>query len=393
MIQITDKYKCCGCEACAQKCPRQCIQMRTDKEGFWYPEVNKIECIDCGLCEKVCPIINSNEIKRPLKVYAAINPNEEIRQNSSSGGIFSLLAQYVLSEEGVIFGAKFNNKQEVIHGYCENVEELSAFRGSKYVQSRIGDSYKQAEAFLKVGRKVLFSGTSCQIAGLHKFLRKEYENLLTIDVVCHGVPSPLVWKKYYEEVLLKKVVKEKGGGQPIISDMYISFRDKSNGWKKYNFLVKNAHDTLYKECFRENPFMKIFLQNISLRPSCYACPAKLGKSGSDITLGDYWGIEHYYPEMDDDKGTSLVMINTEKGFDIFLQMKCKVQETTYVQTFEYNPFIERSVQEPVWRSFFFKKLKKEDYNQAVESTLRKMRPSIIARIKNKIKYLLANKTK
>lgn len=390
MIQITDKCKCCGCEACAQKCPRQCIQMRTDKEGFWYPEVNKIECIDCGLCEKVCPIINSNEIKRPLKVYAAINPNEEIRQNSSSGGIFSLLAQYVLSKEGVVFGAKFNNKQEVIHGYCENGEGLSAFRGSKYVQSRIGDSYKQAEAFLKVGRKVLFSGTSCQIAGLHKFLRKKYENLLTIDVVCHGVPSPLVWEKYYEELLLKKVLKEK---QLTFSNIHVSFRDKSNGWKKYNLLVQNQHNILYKECFSENLFMKIFLQNISLRPSCYACPAKLGKSGSDITLADYWGIEHHYPEMDDDKGTSLVMINTEKGFDTFLQMKCKVQETNYAQAFEYNPSIERSVQVPALRSFFFKRLEKGDYNQAIELTIRKMRPSIMARIRNKIKYLLVHMAK
>lgn len=393
MIQITDKYKCCGCEACAQKCPRQCIQMRTDKEGFWYPEVNKIECIDCGLCEKVCPIINSNEIKRPLKVYAAINPNEEIRQNSSSGGIFSLLAQYVLSEEGVVFGAKFNNKQEVIHGYCENVEELSAFRGSKYVQSRIGDSYKQAEAFLKVGRKVLFSGTSCQIAGLHKFLRKKYENLLTIDVVCHGVPSPLVWKKYYEEVLLKKVIKEKGLEQPIVSDMYISFRDKSNGWKKYNFLVKNAHDILYKECFRENPFMKIFLQNISLRPSCYACPAKLGKSGSDITLGDYWGIEHYYPEMDDDKGISLVMVYSSRGLEAFKRVNCNHQETTYMHAVKGNPCIEHAVQEPFFRSYFYLKFKEGKNINAINRTIKKMGPSLMVRIKYNINRLLFHYTK
>lgn len=289
MIQITEKYKCCGCEACAQKCPRQCIQMRTDEEGFWYPEVNKVECIECGLCEKVCPVINQNEDKRPLKLYAAINPDIEVRQKSSSGGIFSLLAQYILSEEGVVFGARLNNKQEVVHDYCETLEGLSVFRGSKYVQSRIGNSYKQAETFLKAGRKVLFSGTSCQIAGLHKYLRKEYENLLTIDVVCHGVPSPLVWRKYCDEILLKKKGVENTIKQQSASNIRISFRDKSNGWKNYNMLVKNENDILYKECFRENPFMRIFLRNISLRPSCYACPAKSGKSGSDITLADFLG--------------------------------------------------------------------------------------------------------
>lgn len=391
MIQITEKCKCCGCEACAQKCPRQCIQMRTDEEGFWYPEVNKMECIECGLCEKVCPVINQNEDKRPLKVYAAINPDVEVRQKSSSGGIFSLLAQYILSKEGVVFGARLNNKQEVVHDYCETLEELSPFRGSKYVQSRIGNSYKQAETFLKAGRKVFFSGTSCQIAGLHKYLRKEYENLLTIDVVCHGVPSPLVWRKYCDEILLKKIGAENILNQQATSNIHISFRDKSNGWKNFNLLVKDEYDILYKECFRENPFMRIFLRNVSLRPSCYACPAKSGKSGSDITLANFWGIECYYPQMDDDKGTSLVMLNTEKGLDTFMQMKCKVQESTYIQALEHNPSIESSVQEPVLRSFFFKRLRTGDYNQAVELTLRKMKPSLIYRIKRKVWLYLNHK--
>lgn len=393
MINIKKQSECCGCNACAQRCPKQCISMRKDEEGFLYPLVDATSCIECGLCEKVCPVINQNEDKRPLKVYAAINPDVEVRQKSSSGGIFSMLAQYIISKEGVVFGAKLDNNQEVVHDYCETLEELSPFRGSKYVQSRIGNSYKQAETFLKAGRKVLFSGTSCQIAGLHKYLRKEYENLLTIDVVCHGVPSPLVWKKYCDEILLKKIDAKNALNQQAASNIRISFRDKSNGWKNYNLLVKHEHDILYKECFRENPFMRIFLRNITLRPSCYACPAKSGKSGSDITLADFWGIECYYPQMDDDKGTSLVMLNTEKGLDTFMQMKCKVQEATYIQALEHNPSIERSVQESVLRSFFFKKIKKRDYIQAVELTLRKMRPSIMARVRNKIKYILANKRK
>lgn len=169
MIHITDREKCCGCEACIQRCPQQCITLHEDGEGFLYPETDEGRCIDCGLCEKVCPVIFQGTGRRPLNVYAAKNPDEEIRWESSSGGVFTLLAEKILSEGGVVFGARFDARWEVVHDYTENVEGLSAFRGSKYVQSRIGDSFRQTECFLKTGRKVLFSGTPCQIAGLKLF--------------------------------------------------------------------------------------------------------------------------------------------------------------------------------------------------------------------------------
>lgn len=228
MLEIKDKKKCCGCEACVQRCPVQCISMRSDVEGFLYPNINQTICINCNVCEKVCPEINQSEIRRPLKVYAAKNPDELIRLSSSSGGIFTMLAEQILKENGVVFGARFNEKWEVEHGYTDIQDGVAAFRGSKYVQSRIGDNYRQVEDFLRKGRKVLFSGTPCQVAGLKRFLHnKEYDNLLTVDVVCHGVPSPLVWRKYLEETIRPKGVTGKNSvlksGHPPLRRTKIRF--------------------------------------------------------------------------------------------------------------------------------------------------------------------------
>jgi len=201
MIQIKDKSVCCGCSACVQICPKQCISLKEDKEGFLYPTVNHAFCVECGKCEKVCPELHPFEVHEPLKVYAAKHQDDAVRKVSSSGGIFTLLADMVIDEGGVVFGACFDSDWSVVHDFTETHEGLQAFRGSKYLQSRIGNTYRQAEVFLKAGRKVLFTGTPCQIAGLKKYLHKDYENLLAVDFVCHGVPSPLVWKKYLEEII------------------------------------------------------------------------------------------------------------------------------------------------------------------------------------------------
>lgn len=372
MIFITDKSKCCGCNACVQACPKQCIEMHEDYEGFLYPRVDTTRCIDCGKCEKVCPVINQAEPHRPINVYAAINPDEEIRRQSSSGGIFTLLAEQTIKEGGVVFGARFDESWQVIHDYTESIEGLAPFRGSKYVQSRIGDTFQQAEAFLKQGRKVLFTGTPCQIAGLKKYLHKEYENLLTVDFVCHGVPSPLIWQKYLSETL-ENFRAKRGTGKnsvplslnelPVITG--ISFRDKANGWKKFGFRInyatsKVAQNTVSESTieetllhpFPDNLFMKGFLSNIYLRPACYACPAKSGKSGADITIGDFWGIEHINPSMDDDKGCSLVIPQSPKGVAICAQLE-HLSALQYRDALKYNPSIEYAVKSPINRSFYF----------------------------------------
>lgn len=400
MIRLSQKQDCCGCTACVQKCPKQSIRMEADEQGFLYPQINKNTCIDCGLCEKVCPVLNLNDKRVPLSTYAAINQDTDIRLKSSSGGMFYLLAKKIIEEGGVVFGAKFNDRWEVEHGYTETLDGLSLFMGSKYVQSSIGESIAKVLEFLKIGRAVLFSGTPCQIAGLRKFLGKEYAQLLTIDIVCHGVPSPKIWKDYVNDIplRLKKTTKKNLVLSPLNEDPIvtgITFRNKYNGWKKYSFTAKgnvltyqnsepsSTCEMSFRECFTNNLFMKGFLANLYLRPSCYSCPANSGKSGSDITLGDFWGIQNVMPSMDDDKGTSLVMLNTEKGRQIFNTITCEKKEVSYSKALSGNLAIEQSPQKTQYVTDFWKCYSTEGLN-AISLTINKMRPSQLARIKNRI---------
>lgn len=359
MIKILDKVLCCGCTACVQKCSKQCISLIEDNEGFLYPIVDVSTCVDCGICEKVCPIINEGISHIPLSVYAAINKDENIRLQSSSGGIFTLLAENIINEEGVVFGACFDEDWQVRLDYTETIEGIAAFRGSKYVQARTENTYRQAEFFLKAGRKVLFSGTPCQIAGLKKFLRKEYDNLLAVDFVCHGVPSPKVWSRYLEELLAcqdeKNSVQFSSIPQPFSEQkshvLGISFRDKSLGWKKFSFVLQHnlakattagkQSSVSFSDMHQENTFMRLFLSDIILRPSCYDCHCKEGRSGADLTIADFWSIENISPEMHDDKGTSLVLIQTEKGKQIFFSLEIIKKEQTYDEASRTNQGLKR----------------------------------------------------
>ena len=246
------------------------------------------------------------------------------------------MAEQVIDEGGVVFGARFNDKNTVIHDFIEKKEDLSLFRGSKYVQSRIGNTFREAEEFLKSGRIVLFSGTPCQIAGLKKFLVKPYENLLTVDFICHGVPSPGVWEKYLKETIVALVCDKNSVSSHSILDKdtlikSISFRDKSLGWKKYSFVLSLSttdgsgveNTVLFSEPLDKNYFLKGFLADLYLRPSCHHCRVKSWKSGSDITIADAWGIGDLYPEFDDDKGVSLVILLTTKGNQYFDEIRSK----------------------------------------------------------------------
>lgn len=389
MIKVRDKKDCCGCAACAQRCPQGSITLQADKEGFLYPVVNNNLCNNCGLCEKVCPVINQRQSNKPVKVLAAINNNEEIRLKSSSGGIFSLLAEQTLKAGGIVFGAAFNKNWEVEHIYIESVEELERLRGSKYVQSNINNSYKEAEYFLKKGREVLFSGTPCQIAALKLFLRKEYKNLTTIDVVCHGAPSPKVWNTYLKEIstkLIKDMPDEKIQSVSPIGETYkscieaISFRSKITGWKKFSFLLRlnfpnydGKNTAVFAEDLHKNSYMQAFLSDLILRPSCYACPAKDGKSNSDITLADLWGSHEICPELDDDRGLSLILIkNEEKNLP-----RTYYKEFNYCDVLKYNPSIEKSVAEPQKRTKFFKLIDKYGVAKTTEKCLHRSRICIL----------------
>lgn len=400
MINISDKENCCGCSACVQKCPKQCITLKEDNEGFLYPLVDKDKCIDCGLCEKVCPVLHQNESRKPLKVYAAINKNEEIRRQSSSGGVFTLLAEKIINEGGVVFGARFDDSWEVMHDYTDTIEGLAAFRGSKYVQSRIEDNFQKAENFLKEGRKVLFSGTPCQIAGLKSYLRKDYGNLLAVDFICHGVPSPGVWRRYLKETIARQCEKKSVSSDPISNENArvesISFRDKRSGWEKFSFALtlsattRNGIKNTVSLCqvYHENLFMKGFLADLFLRPSCHHCPTKNIKSGSDITIADFWKIEDIIPDINSiDNGVSCLLLNTTNGINLFSLIypfvDCREADFEYVC--KYNKALYISSKKPEKRIDFYKKIQRHEISSTINEFTKR---SLILRFKNRIiKYL------
>lgn len=349
MINITDKSKCCGCNACVQKCPKQCISMHEDEEGFLYPKVNMGTCIDCGLCEKVCPVINQMAPKNPLSAFATQHEDKTVRLQSSSGGFFSLIATSVLNQGGVVFGARWNQNMQLIHTYTETTEGLAPFRRSKYIQSDIGNTFKQVEQFLKTGRLVLFTGVACQIAGLKNFLRKPYDNLLTVDVICHGVPSRRVFHDH---------LKHLAGKRTIID---FNFRDKTTGWKGYSIAYTLDNGTQGHHRAELDEFMRGFLNHYMLRPSCHHCPAKSGKCGSDITLGDLWGCDKLSGINDDDTGLSLVIVNTQKGLNVLehLNIDKKAIPICFVRK-NNNSYFDPTASSPL-RSAFWSTYNKNGY--------------------------------
>lgn len=290
--------------------------MQPNMEGFLAPVIAQDDCIQCGLCDKTCPLNKQLKASSVVNAYACHSNDEENRLNSSSGGLFFHLGLYVLGLNGVVFGARFDKDWNVCMDYTEDIEGLKSFRGSKYVQADTKQSYQQVKSFLKDGRFVLYSGTPCQIAGLKSYLRKQYDNLICVDFICHGVPSPLIWKKYLYEMTHDKMRIQKS--EDITN---IEFRNKSHGWKKIFFSIyyrtlSGSIKQYLKYAFRDD-YMRLFLFDFSLRESCYDCQFKEGKSGSDLTIADFWSIENVFPEMDDNRGISSIIVHTAKGNECF----------------------------------------------------------------------------
>lgn len=380
------KKDCTGCHACYNICPTKSIDMKYDKEGFLYPNVNKSKCVNCNLCNKVCSSINKNkEIYNHPISYSCINKDEKIRLNSSSGGIFTLIATYVLEKKGVVFGVKFDKNFNVVHDYIENIEDLWKFRGSKYTQSKIGITYSEAKKFLNQGRIVLFTGTPCQIGGLKKFLGKEYDNLICQDIICHGVPSNFVWDEY-------KKIKSKN--KQISS---INFRNKDTGWKKFSLRFDYKDGTYDSDTQIDDYFMKCFLRDLCLRPSCYSCNYKSIHRKSDITLADFWGVEKVNPKIFDDKGVSIMLINSPKGKQIFEEINSKMDytEVNVDDVVKYNHNAISSVKYPKGRDIFLKKYQKKNFEQFVDycsdyenQTIEKRILRFLSRIKCRARYYL-----
>ena len=376
MIAIENKELCCGCSACASICPKHCISMQEDGEGFLYPIVNESQCIDCGECERVCHELHPYGERSPIKVLAAVNTDEDVRMRSSSGGVFYSLAERAISEGGVVFGARFDENWQVVIDYSETLEGVKAFMGSKYVQARIETAYTDTKRFLQEGRKVLFSGTPCQIAGLHHFLKKGYDNLTTVDVICHGVPSPKVWRKYINEIC--------GTPATITS---INFRDKSSGWSNFSLKIQYfcGDKTITQSNTKiEDPFMKAFLQNMILRPSCHNCQSKNGRSNSDITIADFWGIENVFPDINDEKGTSVVVFHTDKGRRCVEELGIKTKETSLDMLKQYNTSYMRSAPRHPKRDTFFARIDKEKLTKVIDDCTK---PTIKQRIKSLLRKI------
>lgn len=317
MIKIVKKEYCCGCGACMNVCPKGCIILNADSEGFQYPQINIQNCIDCGLCEKVCPILNvKEEIPFTQKAYIGQIKDDKIRSESTAGGIFTAIANYVLERSGVVFGVAYDENFKVIHTKVESKAELWRFRNSKYVQSSTGRTFSQVQQYLKEGRWVCYSGTPCQIEGLKSFLYKDYDKLIMVDVVCHAVPSPLVWKKYLE------MQKEKLGSD--ISN--IIFRDKHYGYKYSTMTFKDKEGkSAYAFGIDTDPMLRAFFSNICDRPSCYDCRFKKRYRVSDFTIWDCYPVYEFDKNMDDDKGTTRILIHSEKGKKLFEEIRTQLR--------------------------------------------------------------------
>ncbi|MBO4840478.1 MAG: Coenzyme F420 hydrogenase/dehydrogenase, beta subunit C-terminal domain [Bacteroidaceae bacterium] len=351
--------------------------MVEDTEGFLYPKVDAVSCVNCGLCEKVCHELHPYGEHLPIEVLAGQSYDDEIRRSSSSGGLFSLLASECIKNGGVVFGVRFDENWQCKLDYAETLEGLKVFRGSKYVQARTDTAYIDALRFLKEGRIVLFSGTPCQIAGLKHFVRRAYDNLYTIDVICHGVPSPKVWKLYINQEIKKARKGENtvsllpnhlvSEGDTLLQEERVEiegffFRDKRLGWRKYSFTLTLAEATAdgkkntvsLSSIYYKNSYMRAFLNNLDLRPSCSSCQAKAGRSHSDITLADCWGAELEHKAIYDDLGTNSILVNTEKGKALLSQIIYKSEQSNYSLLLEHNAALVKSYKPHPKREEFFR---------------------------------------
>lgn len=369
MVTITNKADCCGCSACASVCPVKCITMEKDKEGFSYPKVNTEKCINCGLCEKTCPFMDCTESKKAEKAFAAYALDEDVRVKSSSGGVLTVLAEEVLKRNGLIYGVSMSSDCRSCGFICvDSLDEMSKIQGSKYLQANANCIYREIEQKLKTKRWVLFSGTPCQCNGLKKFLRVEYDNLLIVDFVCHGVPSQMLWDKYVSHISQVKKMNISG----------VDFRHKKVSWNQFGFGLHSSKAFIYIPKDSSSYFC-FFMKNLSLRPSCYSCEAKKTRL-ADITIGDFWGVERVFSEIDTEKGISLIIPRSEKGkeFIELVRRRLYLKETEYDNAVADNMAENKSVICPKNRDAFFKDVVSMNYSDLENKYLY---PSLKLRIK------------
>ena len=370
MINIVDKSRCSGCFACFNKCPHHAISMKKGEDWHIYPVVEKEKCVDCGLCNDVCLYQNESicqdVLEKPLS-FAGYNIDQDDRMQSTSGGIFTIIANYVLDKGGEVCAAKFDEKWSVVHDFATSKEELSVFRKSKYVQSYIAYSFREIELKLHAGKMVLFVGLPCQVAGLKHFLNKNYVNLLTIDLICMGISSPYIWEEYLKEF----------EGEDIRN---ITFKDKSIGWwhSDWRTIIEYLDGNKKITKGRENLYMNGYLDRMYYRPSCYNCVMKQRGNYSDFTIGDAWGFENINPSFLDNKGTSVIIINTAKGNEVFGKVKRNMllEYFPYEKVISYNKYYKTSACPSAKRDKFYRLLKAKGIKVAMIKCCRSDKPII-----------------
>lgn len=372
MEKVIDKNKCTGCTACMNICPKNAISMKEDKEGFKHPVIDQDKCINCGLCQKTCPVLNTKSNNSLNECYVGFNNNEEERLNASSGSIFSLVADYVLDSNGIVIGAAFDENNVLKHIAISNKNELEKLKKSKYVQSDLNNIFKIVKDSVEA-KKVLFVGTPCQVAGLKSFLRKDYGNLICIDIICHGVPSPKLFSKYIQEL-------ENSNNDKVVN---YDFRDKSTGWDTYSNNITFTKSSI-KTLSKNNPYMNLFLSDVALRESCYDCNFKIGNKYSDITLGDFWGVKKYYPEMYNKNGVSCIIVNTEKGKEVIESIKNDIthKKCDINEILSGNPSLKVSSKKTKNREQFFHDIENLTINELSNKYKKKI--SLLKKIKSKI---------
>lgn len=377
MKKICDKEKCTGCGACYNLCSHSAIEMKEDACGFFYPTINQDLCVDCGLCTQRCPANNHPNLHYPIKCYATVLPNDEDLKRSASGGASTAFMRYVIIGGGVAYGACGNNIFNVHHVRMDSIEDIERSRGSKYVQSCIGDTYKYVKQDLLNGKQVVFTGTPCQVAGLQSFLHKDYDNLVTVDLVCHGVPS----QKMLNENISYYTGEKEGEG------IKVAFRRKRKPRRdfaklnpariEYGWFLQNQPYSIAKRWY-EDSYMFAFISCLSFRESCYSCRYATGCRISDITISDFWGIGSDTP-FDKGKGVSACLINTEKGVSFFQEASCatNVMERTVVEAINGNGQLQHPSNRPSTQTMFRSLYPTIGLKKAVNRCLRKEKIKVV----------------
>lgn len=356
MISVKHKDNCCGCEACVQICPQKCISFGEDGEGFRYPQVDVSRCVQCGLCEKACPMLHQPLLTTSPTPFCYQNPDVEVLSKSSSGGLFTALADRFVDDNGIVVGARFDEHWEVVHSCVSTKEDLWALCTSKYVQSRMGDIYHEVSRRLTEGRRVLFCGTPCQVAAVRQSCRKNLELLTCVDFVCHGVPSPLVWRKWLASVT---------NGREVAA---VNFRSKEKGWHNYSLQITLADGEKLSYTIPESTFTRAFSANIILRPSCYRCKMRGLHRLSDVTMADFWGMGQLLGR-DDDDGVSLAFANTETGNSLLDAVGAERLNASASHWVRFNHSYDCQTPTTALRGVFFSRLaaRPESFSALLES--------------------------